>query len=236
MTNTTPRAAAQRRETLKAGDGHLIEAYVAMPSAAPAVGAVVLLQEIFGLNTHMQQEADHWAAQGYVAIAPALFDRVERALVLGYDEVQRGLACVGAITEDMLVADVQAAIDAAAARLAEAKAAGGRVSVVGWCWGGAVAFLAASRCHGLHRAACYYGTRIASFCERMKPAVPTIYHFGELDKSLPPQAIDKIRAADPAGTFHVYAGVDHAFTNHERPSYDAAAASLAHRRTREFIG
>ena len=112
----------------------------------------------------------------------------------------------------------------------------GPVSVIGWCWGGAVAFLAASKASGVHRAACYYGSRIAGFCERMTPQVPTIYHFGALDKSLPPEAIEKIRAHDPAGTFHVYPGVDHAFTNHERPPYDAAAAALADGRTRDFIG
>jgi carboxymethylenebutenolidase len=224
-----------RIETLVARDGHSLEAWVARPPGRPR-GGVVLLQEIFGLNSHVRHKADEYAAQGFLALAPGLFDRVERGLVLGYGDMQRGIACVGAITEDMLLADLQAAIDATAAGLAAAGAAGGPVSAIGWCWGGAVAYLAASKCSGLHRAACYYGTRIATFCERMTPAVPTIYHFGALDKSLPPEAIAKIRAHDPAGVFHVYEGADHAFTNHERPAYDASAAQLADRRTREFLG
>ena len=228
-TNTTGRI-----ETLVASDGHSLEAWVARPAGRPR-GAVVLLQEIFGLNTHVRHKAEEYAAQGFLAVAPGLFDRVERGLVLGYGDMPRGMACVGAISEDMLLADVQAAIDAAAAGLAASGATGGRVSVIGWCWGGAVAFLAASKCRGLERAAAYYGTRIATFCERMTPAVPTIYHFGALDKSLPQEAIAKVRAHDPRGTFYVYEGVDHAFTNFERPAYDAAAAALADRRTLEFI-
>lgn len=227
MTTTGAATAAGTIEMLTASDGHRLQAYVALPSGKPR-GGVVLLQEIFGLNSHVRHKADAYAAEGYLAVAPGLFDRVEPGLVLEYADMQRGIACLSAITEPMLLADLQAAIDRAAA--------GGKVAAIGWCWGGAVAFLAASMSRGVNRAACYYGTRIASFCERMKPTVPTIYHFGALDKSLPPEAIAKIRASDPAGAFHVYEGVDHAFTNHERPSYNAAAAALADRRTLEFIG
>ncbi len=227
MTTTTTTTPGGSTVTLTARDGHQLGAYVARPAGRPR-GAVVLLQEIFGVNSHVRHKAEDYAAAGWLAVAPALFDRVERGLELPYAEIPRGMACVGAITEDMLLADLQTAIDFAA----EA----GPVSVIGWCWGGAVAYLAASKCSGVHRASCYYGSRIASFCERMVPGVPTIYHFGALDKSLPPEAIEKIRAADPAGVFHVYPGVDHAFTNHERPPYDAAAAALADGRTRDFIG
>jgi carboxymethylenebutenolidase len=211
---------------LTARDGHRLQAYVARPAGTPR-GAVVLLQEIFGLNGHVRHKADEYAAQGWLAIAPGLFDRVEPGVTIDYADVARGMAIVGAISEDMLLADLQAAIDAGA----EA----GRVSVIGWCWGGALAFLAASKCSGVHRAACYYGTRIATFCERMAPQVPTLYHFGGKDKSLPPEAIEKIRNRHPAGAFHVYPDADHAFTNHERPAYDAAAAALADGRTRAFI-
>jgi len=213
-------------ETLAAHDGHRFAVYVARPAGRPR-GAVVLLQEIFGLNTHVRHKADEYAAQDWLAVAPGLFDRVEPGLVLDYADMQRGMACVGAISEDMLLADLQAAIDFASQ--------GGQVAVIGWCWGGALAYLAAAKCSGVSRAACYYGTRIATFCERMKPAVPTIYHFGGRDKSLPPEAIAKIRAADSGGTFHVYETADHAFTNHERPSYDAQAAQLADSRTSDFL-
>ncbi len=231
MTTTTTTATttkpADPSVMLTARDGHRLEAYVARPAGRPR-GAVVLLQEIFGLNSHVRHKADEYAREGWLAVAPGLFDRVEPGLVLAYADIPRGMACVGAITEEMLLADLQAAIDLAA----EAAP----VSVIGWCWGGAVAYLAASKSSGVHRAVCYYGSRIAGFCERMTPRVPTMYHFGALDKSLPPEAIEKIRAHDPAGTFHVYPGVDHAFTNHERPPHDAAAAALADGRTHDFIG
>lgn len=211
---------------LTASDGHRLQAYVARPTGVPR-GAVVLLQEIFGLNSHVRHKADEYAAKGWLAIAPGMFDRVEPGVVIEYADLARGMKMVGAISEAMLVADLQAAINAGA----EA----GKVSVIGWCWGGALAFLAASKCSGVNRAACYYGTRIASFCEQMSPRVPTIYHFGGKDKSLPPEAIEKIRGHDPAGVFHVYPDADHAFTNHERPPYDPVAAALADGRTITFI-
>lgn len=213
--------------TLQAADGHRLEAWRAAPAGAPR-GGVVVLQEIFGLNAHTRHEAERYAADGFLAVAPAMFDRVKPGLLVDYSDVQGGLAAANGIGEEQLVADLQAAVDAAAAA--------GPVVVVGWCWGGALAYLAACRCRGVTAAVCYYGSRIAQFCERMAPSVPVLYHFGEKDGSLPPEAIAKIAAAHPAGVHHVYPGAGHAFTNSDRASYDAAAATLAHARTLEFIG
>ncbi|MEZ5512295.1 MAG: dienelactone hydrolase family protein [Steroidobacteraceae bacterium] len=213
-------------QTLKAADGHTLGAFVARPDGK-AKGGVVILQEIFGVNAHTQHDVDFFASHGYVAIAPAMFDRIERNAILDYSEMERGLKIANAIDEAGLLADLQAAIDAV-------KTAG-PVAVVGFCWGGALAYLAAAKCTGVARAVAYYGTRIKVYCETMQPKVPMMYHFGALDKSVPPEAIDKIRAADPHGVFHVYEGADHAFTNDDRPLYSAAAAELAHERTLAFL-
>jgi carboxymethylenebutenolidase len=212
---------------LTAADGHRMEAYRARPAGKP-LGGVVILHEIFGLNGQTRRVADRYAESGFLAIAPALFDRVEKGVTLEYTEMARGMEFVNAIMEPMLVADLQAAVDAAAE--------GGRVGVVGFCWGGALAYLAAAQCRGAERAVCYYGPRIAKFCERMKPRAPAMYHFGGLDASLPPEAIEKIRAADPEGIYHVYEAADHAFANDERPQYRREAADLAYARTVEFLG
>ncbi|NJN36800.1 MAG: dienelactone hydrolase family protein [Nitrospiraceae bacterium] len=214
-------------QTLTAADGHHLGAYLVQPDGAPT-GGVVILQEIFGVNAHTRHDVEFFAGNGYLSIAPALFDRVEAGAQLEYAETARGLAIANAIEEPKLLADLQAAIDAVASA--------GPVAVIGFCWGGALAWLAASKCRGVDRAVCYYGSRIAKFCESMKPSVPVMYHFGALDKSLPPEAIEKIRAVDPTGAFHVYPGADHAFTNSDRPSFAADAARRAHSRTLEFLG
>jgi len=213
-------------QTLTAGDGHRLGAYVAHPDGPPK-GGVVILQEIFGVNAHTRHDVEFFAGAGYLAIAPAMFDRVEPNAQVEYADTARGLAIANAIEEPKLLADLQAAIDCVAPA--------GPVAVIGFCWGGALAWLAASKCRGVDRAVCYYGSRIARFCETMKPSAPVMYHFGALDKSLPPEAIAKIRAVDPTGVYHVYPGVDHAFTNSDRASYVADAARLAHARTLEFL-
>ena len=211
--------------TLTASDGHKLGAFVGRPDGKPK-GGVVILQEIFGVNAHTQHDVDFFATNGYTAIAPAMFDRVERNAVLDYSEVERGLAIANAIGEAAVIADLQAAIDAVKSS--------GPVAVIGFCWGGALAYLAAAKCTGVDRAVAYYGTRIKMYCDTMQPKAPMMYHFGALDKSLPPDAIEKIRAADPAGVAHVYEGADHAFTNDDRPLYNATAAKLAHERTLAF--
>jgi carboxymethylenebutenolidase len=213
-------------QVLEALDGHRLSAHVAHPAGAPK-GGVVILQEIFGLDAHTRHVADRYAEAGYLAVAPAMFDRIEPGAAIGYDEIQRGLAIMQAIRQDALVADLQAAVDAASA--------GGKVVAIGFCWGGALAYLTACRCGGIVGGVSYYGTRIQTLCETLKPLVPMLYHFGGRDKSIPPEGIAKIHAADPESQSFVYEGADHAFTNEARPSYKAAEAALAHERTARFL-
>jgi len=213
-------------KNLTSTDGHKFKSYIAHPEGE-LKGAVVVLQEIFGINAHTLHDVKFFAQSGYLAIAPALFDRSRNNVILDYSDTAQGLAIANSIEEPQLLLDIQAAVDEVSSV--------GRVSVVGFCWGGALAYLAASQCQGVDSAACYYGSRIAKFCERMQPKVPVIYHFAELDKSLPPEAIQKIRAVDSTGSFYEYPGVDHAFTNNDRSSYNDKAAELAHARTLDFL-
>jgi carboxymethylenebutenolidase len=147
--------------------------------------------------------------------------------VLGYTEFQSGREAVGKITEPQLIADLTAATKAASE--------GGPVVHIGYCWGGGLAYLAASKVDGVAGAVSYYGTRIIQYCETILPRVPVQYHFGALDRSIPPEAITKIKAAHPIGQFFVYEGADHGFTCTERPSYNAAAKTLAKERTLAFL-
>jgi len=210
---------------LMARDGHEFEAWLASPARATR-GAVVVLQEIFGVNAHIRAVTDGFAAAGYVAIAPALFDRVKTGVELGYTpaDLELGRGFVLQLKEDQLLRDMQACINVV-------KHAG-PVAAIGYCWGGSLAYLAACelpvRC-----AVSYYGTRTVQLLDR-KPRVPVQYHFGAKDKSLPPENIEKIRAADPTGEFHVY-DADHGFNCDQRAAYDAAAAQLARERTLAFL-
>lgn len=210
---------------LMARDGHEFNAWLAAPAGA-ARGAVVVLQEIFGLNAHIRQVTAGFAAAGYLAIAPALFDRIRRDIELGYSpaEVEEGRGYMKQLAQPQVSLDIAAA-------LAVVKHAG-RAAAVGYCWGGTQAYLAACdlpvRC-----AVAYYGSGIAANLGR-QPRVPVMYHFGEQDKSIPPEAIAKLRAADPDGIIHLYPA-DHGFNCDQRPAHDAACAALAGQRTLEFL-
>jgi carboxymethylenebutenolidase len=213
--------------TLTAADGHKLGAYQTTPTGSPK-GGVVILQEIFGVNGHIQHVCDEYASDGYLAVAPALFDRVEKNLVLGYTDFTRAREVVGQISEAMLAADVQAAIN----HCAPAKF----VVPIGYCFGGAVAYLAASKCTGLAGAVDYYGTRTIAFSETMSPQVPVMYHYGALDKSIPMDGIVKIKRAHPSGTHYIYENADHGFSCDERPQFfNAAATALAKERTLKFL-
>lgn len=215
------------RITLTAADGHTLGAYKAVPAGRPK-GGVVILQEIFGVNSHIEDICDAYAADGYVAVAPALFDRVEKNLVLGYTDFTRAREVVSQLTEAMLLADMQAAI-------AEA-AEGGFVVPIGYCFGGAMAYLSACKNTGISGAVDYYGTRTIQYCETMTPTVPVQYHFGAKDKSIPTEAITKIKAAHPVGLFYIYDDADHGFSCDERPQfYNAAATKIAKDRTLKFL-
>lgn len=210
---------------IMARDGHEFDVWMAPPQGAPR-GAVVVAQEIFGVNAHIRAVTDGFAQQGYLAIAPSLFDRVRRNVELGYDAdaVQQGRGYVLQIPEAKLLLDLQATINVVKH--------GGRVGIVGYCWGGTVAHLAACELP-VACAVAYYGTRIVENLAR-RPRVPVMYHFGSRDSSIPPEAVERIRASDPGGTFHVY-DADHGFNCDHRAAYDADAAKLARERTLAFL-
>jgi carboxymethylenebutenolidase len=188
---------------------------------------MVVLQEIFGVNHHIRAVADRYAAAGYLAIAPALFDRVEPGVELGYGEADRPRAMdIRSKTklEDTL-ADIEAAVALAAA--------GGDVGVVGYCWGGTLAWAAATRLSGISAAVGYYGGGIASMLNE-QPRVPVMLHFGERDKHIPLSDVEKIKAAHPEIPVFIYPA-DHGFNCDERESYDAPSAKEAQARTFAFF-
>ena len=212
--------------TLSASDGHFFSAYRADPAGKPR-GAVVVIQEIFGVNSHIRQVADGYAAEGYLAIAPALFDRVENGVEIGYtpEDIQTGIALKSKVSIDMALMDATAAIQAAS----EA----GKVGIVGYCWGGYVAWMAAARVKGLACAAPYYGGGVTGAIEE-QPKCPVMLHFGDKDMHIALDGVEKLKAAHPTQTVYIYAA-DHGFNCDHRGSYNAAAAKLARERTLEFF-
>ena len=208
--------------TLTARDGVSISGYRADP-ASERKCALVVIQEIFGVNHHIRNVCDRFAALGYVAVAPAVFDRAQKGVELGYDEagIAAGRALAGKVSMDTILADTQAAIDYAGQF--------GKVGIVGYCLGGAVAFMAATRLSGITAAVGYYGARIAAVAGE-KPKVPTILHFGDKDQGIPMTDVEKIKAARPDVPVYVYSA-GHGFVCDERASYDAASAQVALERT-----
>ncbi|PSC03953.1 carboxymethylenebutenolidase [Alsobacter soli] len=211
---------------LTAADGFTLDAWRSEPSGTPK-GGVVVLQEIFGVNDHIRRVADGFAAEGYLAIAPALFDRAQPRVELGYspEDGKQGMEIRARTTMDGALADVQAAVKAAS----EA----GKVGVVGYCWGGSLAFMAAARVSDVSAAVGYYGGLIASNLNQI-PKVPTILHFGEKDKHIPLTDVEKIQQAFPQMSIFVYPA-DHGFNCDARASYDKPSADLARARTLEFF-
>ncbi|HYC14633.1 MAG TPA: dienelactone hydrolase family protein [Stellaceae bacterium] len=211
---------------LTASDGHKFGAYRADPAGKPK-GAVVVIQEIFGVNNHIKRTTDGFAAKGYVAIAPALFDRAKKDIQLGYDAdaIAQGRDIRGKVGDEGPLKDIQAAIDSV-------KGAG-KIATVGYCWGGTLAFLSATRLHGIAAAVGYYGGGIAGAAGE-KPKVPTMLHFGDKDASIPMTDVEKVKAARKDTTIYVYPA-GHGFNCDERGSYDATSAKQALDRTMTFL-
>lgn len=211
---------------LRAADGHQLQAWEARPQGAPR-GAVVVLQEIFGVNRHIRAVCDRLAAQGWLAVAPALFDRVSRGRELGYDAtgMAAGRAGKEQVGEETALRDVQAAVSHAARF--------GQVAVMGFCWGGTLAWLAAARLPGVACAVAYYGTAIHAHREE-QPRVPVLLHFGEQDTHIPPEHVNAVAAAHPELPLYRYEA-GHGFNCDERPAFHAASAALAGERTRQFL-
>jgi carboxymethylenebutenolidase len=211
---------------LVASDGHRLAAYRTGP--AQAAKALVVVQEIFGVNRHMRQVSDRFAAQGFAVICPALFDRAERGVELGYtaEDVARGRELRGAIATDKTMMD----IDAAAQALPE----GAKRGIVGFCWGGTVAWWGATRTKHFLAASCWYGGGIAATATESLNC-PVQMHFGDQDASIPMEDVARIREAQKDVELFVYAGAKHGFGCDERDSYSPGDAQLAQTRTLAFL-
>jgi carboxymethylenebutenolidase len=212
---------------LTASDNFQLGAYRADPKTAPKA-AIVVIQEIFGVNHHIRAVCDRLASEGYVAIAPSIFDRLEPNFTSGYspDEITAARKFVANPDWAAMLRDTQAAIDAVKDV--------GPVGIIGFCLGGSVAYAAATKLSGLSAAVGYYGGAIVRFADD-KPKVPTQLHFGEKDAGIPLSDVDIIRAKRKDVEIHVYPGAQHGFHCDERASYDKASADIAWPRSLAFF-
>lgn len=213
---------------LQASDGHRLSAYLTSP-ATPATKAVVIVQEIFGVNKHIRAVTDEYARDGFLAVAPALFDRVERDLELDYlpPDRQRGFSIATQIGMETALRDIAAAVSYATEQVGAAH-----VGVVGFCWGGSLAWLAATRLR-VGAVVAYYGGRIAEYADE-QPHCPVMLHFGSRDAHIPESEIDKIRSAHPEIPIHLY-DAGHGFNCDYRQDYEPNSAALARQRTLAFL-
>jgi carboxymethylenebutenolidase len=217
---------------LKAADGLVFPAYVAQPGG-PAKGAIVVLQEIFGVNSHIRSVADGYAKEGYLAVAPATFQRVKPGVEMGYssDDMSAGSAlkaAVEALPAPGVLQDIQAAI--------QHGAQAGKVGIVGYCWGGLLTWRSACELKGLAAAVPYYGGGMTTPDEVARvPKVPVLAHFGDQDHWISLASVEAFKKAHPEVEVHIY-HANHGFNCDQRGSYNAAAAQQARERTLAFFG
>ena len=214
--------------SITSSDGFEFDAYRALPSG-DAKGGILVIQEIFGVNPHIREVADGYASQGYAAIAPAIFDRVEKGVELAYDDegMQRGIEIA------FSGLDMSNTLKDLAATAAALKPYG-KVGAVGYCFGGLLAYLSACQLDDLACSVGYYGGGITNALDQ-EPKIPLMLHFGELDGHIPLSEVEQIKAAKPNVPVHIYEGADHGFNCSHRASYHAAASSLALERTLTFF-
>jgi carboxymethylenebutenolidase len=216
---------------LKAADGQAIPAYVAQPAGKPK-GGIVVIQEIFGVNSHIRSVADGYAAQGYLAVAPSTFHRVKPGVELGYEQedMAAGMAlktAVEALPAPGVMQDIQAAIQHAAQA--------GKVGIVGYCYGGLLTWRAACLLEGLSAAVPYYGGGVTTPDEiARKPKCPVMAHFGDQDHWISLESVEAFKKAHPEAEVHVY-HANHGFNCDQRGSWNAEAAKLARERTLAFF-
>ena len=216
---------------LKSADGFTFPAYVAEPSGKPR-GGLVVLQEIFGVNSHIRSVADGYAADGYFVVAPATFHRAKPGVEMGYTEadMNAGFALKTAVEElpaPGVMPDIQAAIHHAAQ--------GGKVGIVGYCWGGLLTWRSACALKGLSAAVPYYGGGMTTPEEAARqPGVPVMAHFGNKDHWIPLDTVEAFKKAHPGVIVHVYEA-NHGFNCDQRGSYNEAAAKLARERSLAFF-
>ncbi len=211
---------------LTAADGHKFSAYRAEPKGKPK-GALIVVMEIFGVNSHIKKVTDEYAADGYLAIAPAMFDRVQPGLDIGYtpEDIEVGRGIMQKMKLDDAMKDVAAAM--------KNVASAGKTGIVGYCWGGTVAWKAASTLAGLACAAPYYGGGIPGLVAE-QPKCPVMFHWGETDHSIPLDKAQEVAAAHTSQTHYFYAA-GHGFNCDQRGSYNAESSQLARKRTLEFL-
>ncbi len=213
--------------SLTAADGHSLDAYAAEPEGAARAG-IVIIQEIFGVNDDIRETVDNFAKEGYHAIAPALFDRVEKGMVLGFDEagIATGRETKGKLDWDNAMADVAAAVE-------HVKGAG-KVGIVGFCMGGSVAWFAAARAP-VDVAVCYYGGDIPANSGEA-PKCPVMFHWGAEDAAIPLDGVHAVEQAHPDIPSFIYEGAGHGFSCSRRGSYHEVSAGQAMERTLAFVG
>jgi carboxymethylenebutenolidase len=211
--------------TLKAADGFSLSAYTA--GSADAKAGLVVVQEIFGVNHHVRDMADRFAAAGYCACAPAIFDRAEPGVELGYtpDDIAKGRDYRMKLTDAQVMADIEAAAAFLGAR---------KLGIVGYCFGGTVAWWGATRTTKFAASCCWYGGGIAGSKEE-RPNCPVQMHFGEKDASIPMSDVEAVRAAQPKAESYVYMGAGHGFGCDERGSYSKPDYEVAQQRTLDFF-
>jgi carboxymethylenebutenolidase len=208
---------------LTASDGFRLSAYLAEPKDKPR-GGIVVIQEIFGVTRHIRDVADQYAAQGYLAVAPALFDRVQRDVDVPYGDSARGVAFKAATHLDKVMLDIQAAVSHVTSA--------GKVGVVGYCWGGLLSYVAAARLP-VEAAVSYYGGGTQQHLAE-KPKAPMMFHFGEKDSHIPLSTVKEIEAAYPQGIYYLYPA-GHGFNCTDRASFEPASAKLAFERSLDFF-
>ena len=213
--------------TLTASDGFKLGAYRVDPMGSPK-GAIVVIQEIFGVNHHIRSVCDRLAAEGYVAIAPSIFDRSQPNFQCGYtpDEIANARKFIANPDWPAMLRDTQAAIDAVKNV--------GAVGIIGFCLGGSIAYAAATKLSGLSAAVGYYGGAVVRFADD-KPKVPTQLHFGEKDAGIPLADVETIKSKRPEVEVFVYPGAQHGFHCDERASYDKTSAEIAWPRSLAFL-
>lgn len=214
--------------TLTASDGHSLGAYKAEPSGT-AKGGLVIIQEIFGVNPHVRRLVDEFASKGYLAIAPALFDRTEKGVQVGYDEVgfAKGRELRGSLNDDFILADVDAA--------AKDVASAGKVGLIGYCFGGYVAWISGCNLDSLACSVSCYGGGVAARAGNDKPKMPMQLHFGDKDHAIPMGDVHIIREAHPDIPSFIYDDAAHGFCCDDRDVFNPGACERAHGRALEFF-
>lgn len=208
-----------------AKDGHIVDLYVAKPKSE-AMATVIVLQEIFGITEHIQAICQQYATHGYLAIAPALFDRIKKNIVLDYSSIEEGRDYKMQLQDEQVLLDI-----AAAAATAENDL---KVAVIGFCFGGALSYLASTRLN-LNCAISYYGGGIAEKYINQNPLCPIMYHFGALDPIIPSTDVAAIQSNHPEGVFHIYEDAGHGFNCSDRRDYHSESAKIAFARSLEFL-